>query len=92
MIAHPGDDLHDGERLTLAAGPLLYLVGSIGFKLRVLDRLSRTRLAASLLILAVVLATHLPRLATWTIVLAILAGVAVVEAAERELEPHADVL
>ncbi len=92
VIAHPGDELHDGERLTLAAGPLLYLVGSIGFKLRVLDKLSRTRLTASLLILAVVLATHLPRLATWTIVLAILAGVAVVEVSERELEPHADVL
>jgi low temperature requirement protein LtrA len=92
VIVHPGDELHGGELLTLAGGPLLYLLGSIAFKVRVLGRLSRTRLAASAVILVAVLATNLPSLASWTIVFAVLTGLAVVEAAERELQPHPDPL
>jgi low temperature requirement protein LtrA len=80
VIAHPGDQLHGAELATLAVGPGLYLLGSMAFKLRVVHVGARRRLVAAVLVVAaVLLGTTLPALATWTLVLAVLAGLVVVE-------------
>jgi low temperature requirement protein LtrA len=83
VIAHPGERLHGAELTALAAGPVLYLLGSVALKIRVLQvRWERRFGAAVLVAAATALGAPLPGLALWAIVLAILVGLAAVEAAE----------
>jgi hypothetical protein len=63
---------------------VIYLLGSVVFKLRVIHHGSRRRLVAALAVaVATLVGTQLPALATWAIVLGILASVAAVETAGR---------
>jgi low temperature requirement protein LtrA len=48
VIAHPGRTLHAPELVALAAGPMLYLVGHLVFRLRMAGSMSRKRLSAVL--------------------------------------------
>jgi low temperature requirement protein LtrA len=83
VIAHPGDPLHGAELVALAAGPVLYLLGSVALKARVLDVPWQRRLGAAIAVIAVTaLGSSLPALALWALVLAVLAALAVVEAVE----------
>jgi low temperature requirement protein LtrA len=80
VIQHPGDVLAGEQLAMLAGGPALYLLGSVGFKLRVIHFGWGKRLVAMALVAGVaVLGTALPALATWTLVLAVLTGLAVLE-------------
>jgi low temperature requirement protein LtrA len=86
VIAHPGQQRHGAELVAIAAGPILYLLGSVALKIRVL-RVQWTRRfgAAVVIAVATALGAQLPGLALWTIVLAILAALAAVEAVEARL-------
>jgi low temperature requirement protein LtrA len=80
VIAHPGERLHGAELVALAAGPALYLLGSVALKVRILEVPWERRLAtAVLVVLATVAGASLPALALWTLVLGIVAGLAVIE-------------
>jgi low temperature requirement protein LtrA len=80
VIEHPGEQLSGRELVVLAAGPILYLLGSVGFKLRVLHVEWKQRAVACVLIAGVaLLGAELSALATWTLVLAVLVGLAAVE-------------
>jgi low temperature requirement protein LtrA len=84
VIAHPGRELGGAQLAALVGGPALYLLGSVAFKRWVLRIRSIKRLVATLLVAGVgVLGTVLPALAAWTLVLAILAGVAALEVVEQ---------
>jgi low temperature requirement protein LtrA len=83
VIAHPGRTLHGAELFTLGAGPALYLLGSVAFKIRLFGALWQKRAVAVALVAgATALGSALPALATWTIMLAILTGLAIAEARE----------
>jgi low temperature requirement protein LtrA len=83
-IAHPGEPLHGEELVALIAGPVLYLVGHLLFELRMTRAVPRTRLVATLVVLAVSpLGTVLPVLVTWTLVYGTLAVVAASETHAR---------
>jgi low temperature requirement protein LtrA len=83
VIMHPGQTLHGAELLTLGAGPGLYLVGSVAFKVRVFGALWHKRAVAVVLVaVATAIGSALPALVLWTVMLAILAGVAIAEALE----------
>jgi low temperature requirement protein LtrA len=88
VIAHPGERLHGAELVAVAAGPALYLLGSVALKVRVLRvRWERRFAAAALVVIATAVGATLPALALLTAVLAILTGLAGVEAVEaRRLE------
>jgi hypothetical protein len=67
---------------------VLYLVGSVALKIRVLHaRWGRRLVAAVLVATATALGHGLPGLVLWTIVLAILAALAVVESVEARRAP-----
>jgi low temperature requirement protein LtrA len=80
VIAHPGDGL-DGRALTaVVGGPALYLLGHVGFRLRMAGSVSRKRLFAALAMgLVGALGIVLPALATATLVLAVLVALIVAE-------------
>jgi low temperature requirement protein LtrA len=83
VIAHPGQVPSGTESVALAAGPVLYLLGSVALKIRVLHVMWQRRFAAAVLIVLATLAgARLPGLAIWAIVFAILAGLAALEAVE----------
>ncbi len=88
VIAHPGRVLTHAGVATLGAGPALFLLGSVAFKLRVHGAYWRKRAIALVFVGgATALATVVPALAAWTVVLTILTGVAVAEARElRRIE------
>jgi low temperature requirement protein LtrA len=84
VIAHPDESLHGTELATLAVGPILYLLGSVAFKLRVIREPSGKRLMAAAVVLAVTLLSQsLPSLATWSLVLAIFVALGAAERVER---------
>ena len=88
MIAHPDDELGDAELAALGAGPVIYLLGSVAFKVRVLGALWEPRAIAAALIAGVtVVGTLLPALAVWSLVFAVLGGVAVVEVVRSPARP-----
>ena len=88
VIAHPDDELGDAELATLGAGPVIYLLGSVAFKVRVLGALWEPRaIAAALIVGVTVVGTLLPALAVWSLIFAVLAGVAVVEVVRRPARP-----
>lgn len=75
VIAHPGEGLSAAELATVAGGPALYLLGLVGFRLRMAASLSGKRLGAALAIGAAgAIGAALPALATAGLVLAILVG------------------
>jgi low temperature requirement protein LtrA len=90
VVAHPGEPLPAGELPLLGAGPALYLLGSVGFKLRVLGAYWAKRVVATVAV-AVVLAvgSALPALAVWSLILLVLVALAAAETAELAvgLEP-----
>jgi low temperature requirement protein LtrA len=80
VIGHPDEVLHGAELLTLGAGPALYLLGSIVYKLRVFGGLWQPRaVALPVVAAATALGSVMAALATWTLMMVILAVVAVVE-------------
>jgi low temperature requirement protein LtrA len=80
VIAHPGDGLSGAELATVAGGPALYLLGHVGFRLRMAGTLSRKRLVAALACCAVgALGLVLSALATATLVLVVLVTLIAVE-------------
>jgi low temperature requirement protein LtrA len=86
VIAHPGQQRHGAELVAIAAGPILYLLGSVALKIRVLGVQWTRRFGAALVIgVATALGAQLPGLALWAIVLTILAGLAAVEGVEARL-------
>jgi low temperature requirement protein LtrA len=81
VISHPHARLDAGEVATLAAGPALYLLGSVAFKVRVYRDLWQPRAVAFVVVIAAAsLGASLPALAIWALMLAALVGVALAEA------------
>jgi low temperature requirement protein LtrA len=88
VISAPGRVRHGTELVVIAAGPVLYLLGGIALKIRVLKaRWERRLIAAALVAAATALGRGLPGLALWTIVLAILAALAAIEGIEARQAP-----
>jgi low temperature requirement protein LtrA len=84
VIAHPDGRLHGAELVVLAAGPVLYLVGHVAFRFRMVGTVSVKRLvAAGLITGAAALGSTLPALAAWAIVLLTLIALAAVETRGR---------
>ncbi|MEA2230165.1 MAG: hypothetical protein QOF04_3795, partial [Solirubrobacteraceae bacterium] len=81
VIAHPGSRLAGAQLVALGAGPVLYLLGSVAFKVRVIGALWERRAIAAVLIAGVAaLGTVLPAVVCWGLVLVVLAALAVAEA------------
>jgi low temperature requirement protein LtrA len=81
----PGDDLDGNELLPLAAGPALFLVGSLIFKASVLHARWRQRLVAAAAVLGITASgAFLPALAAWSLVLGVLVALALYETVERK--------
>jgi low temperature requirement protein LtrA len=84
VIGHPGDPLHDEQLVALLAGPVLYVLGHVGFELRMTGSVPPTRAGAALAVVALApLATVLPVLATWALVYGMLTVVAGLETYAR---------
>lgn len=80
VIAHPSETLTTPQLIALAAGPALYLIGHVLFRLRMAGTLSRKRLvAAGAIGVCGVLGMALPALATAALILAVLVGLILVE-------------
>jgi low temperature requirement protein LtrA len=80
VIAHPGEELHDNELLPLAAGPGLFLVGSLFFKASVLHAQWWQRVVAAVAVLGVTVSgAFVPALVAWSLVLAVLVTLALYE-------------
>jgi low temperature requirement protein LtrA len=93
VLARPGERLGGAELVALAAGPALYLLGSVLFKLRVVHFGIGKRLVAVLLVVgAGALGTALPAVATEALMLAVLVGLAVAEALPAAQRRRAQVL
>jgi low temperature requirement protein LtrA len=93
VIAHPGEELAGAELLALAAGPVLYLLGSVGLKRRILGIRGALRATAAVTVAAAVaIGATLPALATWTLVLAVLGALAGTEAVQLRREGVPDAL
>jgi low temperature requirement protein LtrA len=93
VIAHPGGHLGRAELVAAGAGPVLYLLGSVALKARVLGVPWGRRLGAAVLVaVAVAGCAALPGLALWAVVLGILAGLAVVEAVQTRRDAREPVL
>jgi low temperature requirement protein LtrA len=79
-IAHPTEGLSGAELATVAGGPALYLLGHVGFRLRMAGTLSRKRLAAALACcVAGAVGLVLSALATATLVFGVLVVLIVAE-------------
>jgi low temperature requirement protein LtrA len=84
VVAHPGDRLSTPELVTLAAGPMVYLLGGLALKLLVLRVVATQRIvAAALVAAAVLLGTVASALTVWSVVLVILVVLAVLETRAR---------
>jgi low temperature requirement protein LtrA len=86
VIAHPSDQLHGARLVALAAGPVLYLAGSVGIKLLILHARWQPRAVAAAAIVAIgALGETLPAMATWALMLAVLCALAALEYVQRDL-------
>jgi low temperature requirement protein LtrA len=80
VIAHPGEGLTGPELAAVVGGPVLYLLGHVGFRLRMAHTLSGKRLTAALMLCVVgAIGAFIPALATATLVLVVLVGLIVAE-------------
>ena len=80
VIAHPSERLSGPELATVAGGPALYLLGHVGFRLRMAGSLSWKRLSAALALCVVgAIGAVLPALATAAFALAVLVALIVAE-------------
>jgi low temperature requirement protein LtrA len=80
VIAHPTDVLPASEVVVVVAGPAIYLLGHVLFRLRMAGTLSRKRLAGSLACVAVGgLGSVAPGLVLSALLVAVLVGVIVAE-------------
>ena len=80
VISDPGAQRHGAQLVALAAGPVLYLLGSVLLKSRVLAvRWDRRFIAAVLIVVVTVVGRDLPGLALWALLLGILVALAIVE-------------
>ena len=92
VIAHPGERLHIDEMLPLAAGPALFLVGSVFFKVSVLHAQWRQRAVAAVAIVVVTMSgVFATALAAWSLVLIVLVGVALYETVKLKDTASTDV-
>jgi low temperature requirement protein LtrA len=90
VIAHPGERLHGAELVALAGGPVVYLLGSVALKIRVLRvRWDRRFATAVLVAVATAAGASLPALALLAVLVAILGGLAAVEGVETR-QPAAE--
>ncbi len=84
VVAHPGEQLGRPELVVLATGPVLYLLGGLGLKLRIAGVVATQRIgAAALICVAAALGAELPALAVWLTILAVLVVLAALETQER---------
>jgi low temperature requirement protein LtrA len=84
VVANPWKKLPGHELVLLAAGPVLYLLGGLALKLRVLGVIATQRLVAVALVCGTAaLGNALPALAVWGIVLGIFVALASLETQER---------
>ena len=73
VIAHPTEELPTSELVILVAGPVLYLLGHVLFRLRMAGSVSYKRLVAAVACIAVgLLGTLLPALAVAALLVAVL--------------------
>jgi low temperature requirement protein LtrA len=80
VIAHPDERLSGPELATVVGGPALYLLGHVGFRLRMAHSLSGKRLTAALALCVVgAVGAFIPALATSALVLAVLVALIVAE-------------
>ena len=80
VIAHPTDDLADAEVAVAAAGPALYLLGHVVFRLRMTGWISWERLGGAVAcVLVGLIGTAVPGLALATLLVAVLVVVIAVE-------------
>ena len=80
VIAHPSERLSGPELATVAGGPALYLLGHVGFRLRMAGSLSWKRLSAALALCVVgAIGAVLPAIATAALALAVLVALIVAE-------------
>jgi low temperature requirement protein LtrA len=80
VIAHPGEVLHGAEIVAVVAGPAIYLLALVLFRLRMAGSLSRKRLVAALACAAAgLLGTVISALALGALIVAILVVVIVAE-------------
>ena len=80
MIAHPTDVLPGDEIVAVVAGPAIYLLAMVLFRLRMAGSLSRKRLAGAIACLAAgVVGTFVPGLVLAALVVAILVAVIAAE-------------
>jgi low temperature requirement protein LtrA len=92
VIAHPGEELHGNELLPLAAGPGLFLVGSLFFKARVLRAPWLQRVVAAVAVAAVTVSgAFVPALVAWSLVLTVLVALALYETVALEPTASTDV-
>jgi low temperature requirement protein LtrA len=83
VIAHPGAHPGAAELVAIAAGPAVYLLGSVALKVRVLRvRWERRAIATALIVVATALGESLPFLALYAIILLVLIALAGVEAVD----------
>lgn len=84
VVAHPEDELRTAELVALAAGPVLYLLGGLVLKLRVVGVLATQRVVAAVAVcVAAALGTVLPAVCVWMLVLAVFAILTALETQER---------
>ena len=80
VIVHPSERLSGPELATVAGGPALYLLGHVGFRLRMAGSLSWKRLGAALALCVVgAIGAVLPAIATAALALAVLVALIVAE-------------
>jgi low temperature requirement protein LtrA len=80
VIAHPGAELTTAQLLAVGAGPAIYLLGHVAFRLRMTSTLSRKRLTgAAAVVAATATGLLLPALACAALILAAMIGVIVWE-------------
>jgi hypothetical protein len=80
VIAQPTDVLRDAEVAVVAAGPTLYLLGHVMFRLRMTGRISWERLGGAVAcVLVGLIGTAVPGLALATLLVAVLVVVIAIE-------------
>ena len=78
VIAHPTDELPDGELLAVVSGPALYLLSLVLLRLRMSGTLGRRRLAGAIACLAIgAIGTFAPALVVAALLFGVLVAVIV---------------